>query len=114
MAIKDMTDGYLDEVKASPQAQAIEGSASLQKMLDYLASYADHDENGRTRCVLYRDFAPLSFAFTMEVRKSPEDEYEYWFNGGLIFHGPHDNGGDGGFPTLSVNLNPTDGWSVHT
>lgn len=39
---------------------------------------------------------------------------DYWFNGGLIFHGPHDNGGDGGMPTLSVNLLPHHGWSIHT
>lgn len=37
-----------------------------------------------------------------------------WFSGGLIFHGPHDNGGDGGMPTLSVNLSEGYGWSIHT
>lgn len=114
MAIRDMTDGYLDEVKASAAAKAITGNNSLQSRLDYLASYADHDDNGRTRCTLYKDFAPLSFEFVMEVRDSPDDEYRRWFNGGLIFHGAHDGFGSGGAPTFSVSLNPTDGWSVHT
>jgi len=41
-------------------------------------------------------------------------EYQEWFNGGLIFHGPHDNGGDGGAPTFSVNLMPSHGWNIHT
>ena len=36
------------------------------------------------------------------------------YNGGLIYHGPHDRGGDGSAPTFSVNLNPHDGWSIHT
>jgi hypothetical protein len=35
-------------------------------------------------------------------------------NGGLIYHGKHDNGGDGGSPTFSVCLEPTNGWSIHT
>lgn len=34
--------------------------------------------------------------------------YEYWFNGGLIYHGP------GAGETFSVTLNPVRGWSVHT
>ena len=38
----------------------------------------------------------------------------FWFNGGLIFHGPHDNGGDGGAPTFSVNLGVGYGWAMHT
>lgn len=38
----------------------------------------------------------------------------FWFNGGLTFHGKHDNGGDGGAPTFSVNLSPSDGWEIHT
>lgn len=109
--IVDNTNGYLEEVKASTPAQEIKGHMSLTEMLAYLDTYANHRD---TRCVLFKDFAPLSFAFTMEVRKSPEEEYRQWFNGGLIFHGDHDGGGDGGDPTLSVNLNPMEGWSVHT
>lgn len=42
-----------------------------------------------------------------------QDE-KFWFNGGLIFHGPHDGGGNGGAPTFSVSLTPQDGWSIHT
>ena len=109
--IVDNTDGYLDEVKASAPAQEIKGNMSLAEMLAYLDTYASHRD---TRCQLYKDFAPLSFAFMMQVRKSPEGEFENWFNGGLIFHGTHDGGGNGGAPTFSVCLNPTDGWSVHT
>jgi hypothetical protein len=61
-------------------------------------------ELGRTTGVdIYYDFAPLSFGFSA-----------CGFVGGCIFHGHHDNGGDGGAPTFSVNLTPILGWSIHT
>jgi hypothetical protein len=81
----------------------------LQKELDYLANFSDPQT---TRARLFKDFAPQSFYFIMEKKKG--DTWVRWFNGGLIYHGPHDNGGDGGAPTFSVNLTPTHGWSVHT
>lgn len=85
---------------------------SLEQQLGYLDGYAEHGDRGRTRCRLYPDFAPYSFGFLMTVRS--EGVYRDWFNGGLIYHGPHDRGGDGGSPTFSVSLEPTHGWSVHT
>ena len=68
----------------------------------------------KMRVRLYRDFAPHSFEFVKEVMYEGKSEWEFQFNGGIIFHGPHDNGGDGGAPTYSVSLSPQDGWSVHT
>jgi hypothetical protein len=111
--IEDKTNGYLDDVKASKQAQQIEGRHSLSQALAYLDGYAERNDRGKTRCLLFKDFAPLSFTFTME-RRNQDGAYEYWFNGGLIYHGPHDKGGGGSFPTLSVALEPTHGWLVHT
>ncbi len=105
--IVDKTNGYLDEVKEF--SKKIKKEEQLQRELDYLDNYAEHST---TRCQLHRDFAPYSLSFVMEILK--DGEYKYWFNGGLIFHGSHDNGGDGGFPTLSVCLSPCDGWSIHT
>ncbi|MHC4566640.1 MAG: DUF4120 family protein [Planctomycetota bacterium] len=86
----------------------------LKTQLSYLDTYAEHGDRGRTICRLYEDFAPHSFYFVMQVRDKETGEYRRWFNGGLIFHGSHDNGGDGGAPTLSVNLTPQNGWRVHT
>ena len=58
---------------------------------------------------LYTDFAPYSFFWT---------EYcptrQRGLIGGLIYHGEHDRGGDGGAPSFSVCLTPTSGWSIHT
>ena len=47
-------------------------------------------------------------------RKQPDGSYKYWFEGGLIYHGPHDGYGSGQNPTLSVCVNPTDDWAIHT
>lgn len=55
------------------------------------------------------DFAPRSFYFCL----INEDESQ-GMNGGIIYHGTHDNGGDGGSPTFSVSLTPTKGWAIHT
>jgi hypothetical protein len=94
----------------------------LQQNLDFLAGYAngegcnyDQAQGKNTRCLLYADWAPHSFQFTMEVCRGPDQPWERWFIGGLIFHGPHDNGGvGGGPPTFSCTLSPTHGWQVHT
>jgi hypothetical protein len=65
-----------------------------------------------TRTRIMWDFAPLSFYFIKEVLINGKWERDY--NGGIIFHGSHDGGGNGGAPTFSVNLTPVDGWATHT
>jgi len=102
---------HFDKVKAFAESSGRWGQ--LKEKLDYLDTYADHEKQGLTKCVLGYDWAPYSFAFCM-MRKNKDGEFRPWFNGGLIFHGNHDNGGDGGGPTFAVNLNPVDGWSIHT
>ena len=108
-----MDEKYLEEVKAF--ADKIGLREQLDEKLKYLDEYAEHGDRGKTVCRLGKDFAPYSFAFTMLKRTSTEGkEYEYFFNGGLLFHDPHDGGGSGSFPTLAVTLEPIHGWSVHT
>ena len=99
--------------KAFKYAREIGMIDQLKDQLRNLDTYAEHDERGRTRCVLWDDFAPHSFFFEMSV-KDREGEFRHWFNGGLIFHGSHDGGGNGGAPTFSVNLTPQSGWRMHT
>ena len=67
----------------------------------------------RVGAELYSDFAPYSFGFQGFI-KDKDGIWRPWTVGGLIFHGKHDNGGDGSAPTFSVCLEPTDGWSLHT
>jgi hypothetical protein len=80
----------------------------LEREISFLDTYAEHGNRGATRCILYHDFAPFSLGFTMYRGQAP------WFNGGLIFHGSHDGHGSGAFPSLSVCIDPTDGWQIHT
>jgi hypothetical protein len=90
---------------------------SLAENLKFLHTYACDDgttlDLKRTVCELFDDHAPLSFFFRMKSKGS-NGEYGTWFVGGMIFHGAHDNGGDGGAPTFYVCLEPTTGWSIHT
>ena len=88
----------------------------FNEQLLYLHLYGCGWENPeQMQVLLSKDFAPMSFSVLWQ-RKQPDGTYRNMLNGGLIFHGPHDNGGDGGMPTLSVEINPNvkPHWSVHT
>ena len=155
-----LPEGYLDEVKAF--ADKVGKRQSLDDQLGYLEKWGEKDGVYRYDVMLYKDFAPYSFEFTIvrigrtftEVaHKCKKCGEIYWcepqyplvpwdqcykyecqakgemeivairqrtvergreMNGGVIFHGTHDGGGNGGAPTFSVCLSPTDGWSIHT
>ncbi len=103
---------HFDKVKAF--AELVGAFDNFKKQLDYLAGYACHDSPKDTKCHLGYDFAPNSFRFTM-MKRTNDGEYNYWFNGGLIYSGP----GiplDGSGPAYTVSLSPKKGhnWSVHT
>lgn len=104
---KEHFDKVIEFAKITNQLEQLQGR------LDFLANYSCQEDPERTQCELMSDFAPYSFYFIMKV-KSKESDYTNWFNGGLIYHGPHDRGGDGGAPTFSCNLSPVNGWSIHT
>ena len=79
----------------------------LMQRLDYLGHYSDK----ATTCRLYKDFAPNSFEFLMELPDGTR-----WFNGGLIYSGPTQPL-DGSAPALTVGIgvdSSVHGWSVHT
>jgi hypothetical protein len=85
-------------------AERTKQEEQLLKQLERLADWA-HEEG---EVHLGWDFAPYSFSWGWIVNG------QCYINGGLIYHGAHDNGGDGGDPTFSVNLIQTNGWSIHT
>jgi len=78
----------------------------------FFNDYWEKFPNTRLRVML--DFAPLSFYFEKEWYDKTTDTWRRDYNGGIIFHGCHDGGGNGGAPTFSVNLIPVDGWATHT
>ena len=98
--MKDLTEGKLDE--ALKYVESIKDD-SLKNCLSRL-------EYDNIEVDITNDFAPLSFYFVRKNKKTGE----YRNNGGIIFHGVHDNGGNGSAPTFSVNLTPTKGWAIHT
>jgi hypothetical protein len=91
---------FADKVGLRPQ---------LETRLSYLERYAAPK---RTRCMLAPDPAPYSFSFVMELDRGAG--WTHWFDGGLLYHAPHDGHGSGSMPTLSVTVSPTMGWAVHT
>jgi hypothetical protein len=84
---------------------AHEQAESFRENLQRLAGFVH--AGGKVRIGL--DFAPLSFGFAV-IRP----DGSCWLVGGLIYHGSHDRGGDGGAPTFSVNVQPVEGWTLHT
>ena len=94
---------HLDAVLLFADAtnQRAQLDAQLNRLFDFLP-------DGWT-VELYSDFAPYSFAWT-----EFDPTHRRCINGGLIYHGSHDGGGNGGAPTFSVCLTPTTGWSIHT
>ena len=106
MALIVIDEPYMDTVKEF--AKKIGMLGNLEKALDRLSNFGE----GETNCHIGKDFAPNSFAFRIDRHK--EDGWKPWLYGGLIFHGEHDGGGNGGSPTFSTNLTPTTGWAIHT
>lgn len=109
--MKDLTNGHLDKVKDF--AQKIGMIDNLNEMLNRLDIRTENHPD--TEVELYEDWAPYSFAWAW-VRKGIEagERGRLIMNGGLIFHGAHDSGGNGGPPTFAVCLTATKGWSIHT
>lgn len=91
--------GRIQECLAHEQVE------SFKENLERLAGFA----RGGSKVRIGLDFAPLSFGFAV-IRP----DGSAWICGGLIFHGSHDGGGNGGAPTYAVCVTPTDGWSIHT
>ena len=100
----------LEEARAFAKTLGVEDN--LQSRLDYLAAYACQDQDGHidpklTKCCLGADFAPHSFYFKMH-RLQPDGTYKFWFDGGLIYHGPGQPGDGARRPFRSKSAVPRD------
>lgn len=113
--IKDMTEGYLANVKALAKDNGKQAEGALKARLDYLEDYAD----GRADIYVYKDGAPNSFYLLCKGKDNTT-----WWNGGLLYSGPGLKSTDGSVrldgsgPAFSVSLTPKPAnehhWSVHT
>lgn len=111
--MKDLTNGHLEKVRKF--ADETGQRKQLDEALERLCANKEGRENvgnqgQKSEVELYPDFAPQSFYWVWRNLETGN----IIMNGGLIYHGKHDNGGDGGAPTFSVSLTPQSGWSIHT
>lgn len=105
--MKDLTGGNLD--KALNYANII-NDVSLLECLNCLKTMEEnYGGRGKIETEITTGFAPLSFYFDRY-----DKDKKFCGNGGIIFHGKHDNRGDGGAPTFSVCIEPCNGWQIHT
>lgn len=112
--MKDLTNGGLEKTR-----QFAEKTGQREQFESVLKRLTDREKeknvgNGMadtsSEIELYPDFAAYSFYWVWREIETGR----IIMNGGLIYHGKHDNGGDGGAPTFSVSLTPQSGWSIHT
>lgn len=110
--MKDCTNGGLEKAR-----QFASETGQLEQFEDILKRLAIREEGenvgnmGRkSEVILYPDFTPYSFFWVWQETESKRQI----MCGGMIYHGKHDGGGNGGSPTFSVCLEPTSGWSIHT
>lgn len=95
-----------DDLKKAVRHAKSMGNKTLGECLTRM-----HEREKRQGVVynIYTDRAPLSFYFVC-MRGEHMD-----YNGGIIFHGPHDGFGNGSAPTFSVCIDKSDiGWRIHT
>jgi hypothetical protein len=111
-----LDDEQLDRLEQVREfARSIGLSEQLERQLNYLHGYANHDDAPKRQCVLAYDFAPHSFSFAHYVlpTSSKDGTRKFWFNGAMIWQGPSCPA-DGSFPSLTVSLAEGTGWFCHT
>lgn len=111
MALLVQDLAHLREVQTF--ARTIGMQHQLAGQLRILGRLCDFDRTRKTRTVLRSDGAPMSFGFVV-VRHHESGMVLTLLNGALVYHGRHDGFGSGAYPTLSVTLEPTEGWSIHS
>ncbi len=102
----DRIEFLLDMTEILEFAEKVGKEENLENVLRVINQ---RTENINGTCKIYKDFAPYSMGFARYY-----EDGRPAIVGGIIYHGQHDKGGDGGPPTFSVNLSPEDGWVTHT
>lgn len=117
--IVDYLETTLKEIEEAQDGLDEEGVdldllASLEERLSYLHHYADarrEDANPiEVKIDLGYDFVQWSFSIVAWVRPlGSDEEWQYWWTGGLIFHSP-------GIESFSVDISGQSGprWMIHT
>jgi len=102
--IHDCTNGELDKIKAFAKENHL--------AREFVSTFLRFKMYSKMGCevFLYPDFAPMSLYF------EKQRDGVFAGNGGFIFHGGHDRGGNGSAPSFSVSIdnNTKSRWSIHT
>ena len=112
--MKDFTNGELEKTRQF--AKSIGCLEQFENTLKRLCIREENENVGnqgrKSHVELYPDFAPHSFFWVWRETESQR----VIMNGGIIYHGKHDNHGSGGAPTYSVCIDPSDKpeWRIHT
>jgi hypothetical protein len=118
--LEDLTGGNL--IESMKYADTLQNE-SLKRCIERLRMV---DKMQGTKTIIFDDYSNHSFEFARWKEREDNEQAGTWVqhqdgkfyqlrgNGGVIFHGVHDNGGDGSAPTFSVSLTPVNGWSIHT
>ncbi len=101
--MKDFTKGVLQQELEKAKQENEDSLAKIMERFKQMEAERPLMEHN-----IYTDYAPRSFAFIRMY------DGKFSGNGGIIYHGSHDGGGNGGAPTFSVSLTPAKGWQVHT
>jgi hypothetical protein len=86
-------DGYVEKV--FEYAATTKHEESLRTAMEWLNKETYFGQKCGAR--VYKDFAPYSFGFSLVGTDG-----RAFMGGGIIYHGSHDGGGNGGGPTFSV------------
>lgn len=87
----------------------------IQKL--FRLGHGYHNNGKEYICLISKDFSKYSFQFAcFNIIKEEYNKIEYdkipWLNGGLIYHGPLQDGFES--ETFSISLTNSIGWSIHT
>lgn len=97
-------------VRAAAFAVKIGKLENLLSQIVYLETYAQPEKITEVR--IEYDFAAHSFGFTILQYRNRNSEPERLINGGLIYHGPLENGEMNN--NLSITMDKSIGWQTHT
>ena len=102
--IHDCTNGELEKIKVFAKENHL-----AREFVSTFHRFKLYSKRGY-EVFLYPDWAPMSLAFQLKLNG------KFDMNGGFIFHGVHDGGGNGSAPSFSVSIEITtkSRWSIHT
>jgi hypothetical protein len=103
--IKDVTEGKL--LEAILFSNRIK-NYTLIDCLESLKQWVDNNKDNNSEVYVYNDRAKHSFYFVKKLKG------EFSGNGGIIYHGKHEDGTNTPSNTFNITIDNSKGWQIHT